>query len=298
MTAPALEYVVARRVLLDALDALGEQVRCVVLVGAQAVYLRAGDGGLAVTPHTTDADLALRPELLADSPELAASLSAAGFEPESADSVGIWVTQRDIGGKQRPVQVDLLVPEAVGGPGRRAARIPPHDARAARKVPGLEGGLFDHDPMDVTALDPADTRRHRIQVAGPAALLVAKAHKILERLADTKRLMTVAKDALDVVRILRGCGEADVAERMSRLLNLDPSGGAAYAATAARTAEAVEFLRKEFGVPAGRGCDLAVEAATGAMEAEELRASTVALARQLLGRLTRGGSPSGPDVTG
>lgn len=36
------EYVLARRVLLDALDALGPQIEAVVLVGAQAVYLHTG----------------------------------------------------------------------------------------------------------------------------------------------------------------------------------------------------------------------------------------------------------------
>ena len=37
-------YVAARRVLLDALDALASQRRAVVVAGAQAVYLRTGDG--------------------------------------------------------------------------------------------------------------------------------------------------------------------------------------------------------------------------------------------------------------
>lgn len=37
-------YVVARAVLLDALDALGEQRNAVVLVGAQAIYLDANGG--------------------------------------------------------------------------------------------------------------------------------------------------------------------------------------------------------------------------------------------------------------
>src|SRR6187401_2744009 len=38
---PAPEYVLARRVLLDALQALGSQRDAVVLVGAQAIYLEA-----------------------------------------------------------------------------------------------------------------------------------------------------------------------------------------------------------------------------------------------------------------
>ena len=54
-------YVVARRVLLDALDALGPHRDAVILVGAHAVYMRVGEGDLAVAPHTTDGDLAIDP---------------------------------------------------------------------------------------------------------------------------------------------------------------------------------------------------------------------------------------------
>jgi hypothetical protein len=43
-------YLIARRVLLDALDALGEHRDAIVLVGAQAVYLRVGDADLALAP--------------------------------------------------------------------------------------------------------------------------------------------------------------------------------------------------------------------------------------------------------
>jgi hypothetical protein len=39
-------YVIARRVLLDALDALGEHRNATILVGAQAVYLHTGDADL------------------------------------------------------------------------------------------------------------------------------------------------------------------------------------------------------------------------------------------------------------
>ena len=45
--APDPEYVLARKVLLDALQALGEQRSAIVLVGAQAIYLHTGDAELA-----------------------------------------------------------------------------------------------------------------------------------------------------------------------------------------------------------------------------------------------------------
>jgi len=48
------EYVVARRVLLDALEALGGHCDALILVGAQAVYLHTGAASFAVAEHTTD----------------------------------------------------------------------------------------------------------------------------------------------------------------------------------------------------------------------------------------------------
>ncbi len=54
----------ARRVLLDALEALAGQRQAIVLVGAQAIYLHTGEADLAVSPFTQDADLALNPATL------------------------------------------------------------------------------------------------------------------------------------------------------------------------------------------------------------------------------------------
>ena len=54
-------YVLARRVLLDALKALGPHREACVLAGAQAIYLRVGDADLAVAPFTTDGDLVIDP---------------------------------------------------------------------------------------------------------------------------------------------------------------------------------------------------------------------------------------------
>lgn len=99
--APDLLYVAARGVLLDGLEALGEQRRAVILVGAQAVYLRVGAADLATTPHTTDADVVLDPHELQPHPSLAEALGRAGFTPklgESGPVIGSWVAEREVHG--------------------------------------------------------------------------------------------------------------------------------------------------------------------------------------------------------
>ena len=52
-------YVAARRVLLDALEALEAQKQAVIVAGAQAVYLRTSEGGRGIATHTTDGDLVI-----------------------------------------------------------------------------------------------------------------------------------------------------------------------------------------------------------------------------------------------
>src|SRR5581483_10505451 len=188
--APDPLYVRARRVLLDALEALADHRRAVVLVGAQAIYLHTGEADLAVAAYTTDADIALDPSRLADEPALEALMRRARFSPAPEPGrIGTWLDPSGI-------PLDLLVPDAVGGGGRRGARLGAHGDRVARKGRGLEAALVDRVEMTVGALDEADPRRMAVAVAGPAALLVAKLHKIAERQGRPDRLDD--KDALDV----------------------------------------------------------------------------------------------------
>ncbi len=266
-------YVVARRVLLDALDALGSHRNAVILVGAQAIYLRVGEANLAVAPFTTDGDLALDPSLLAEVPPLEQVLTAAGFLPKAKDSVGIWITQRHTAANPRtPVQIDLLVPASVSpGTGRRAARLVGHDARSARIVKGLEGAVVDAEVMRIGALEESDGRAHDIRVAGPAALLVAKMHKIGEREGTLRQN---DKDALDVLRILRGTSTEELGERYRRLL-ADPRS-----ADAASTG--LDLLRGQFARRAGVGVEMAIRSAGPLASADDLAASSELLANDLL----------------
>lgn len=104
-------YVIARRVLLDALEALESHRDAAILVGAQAIYLHTGDVELAVAEYTTDADLALDPALLDKIPPLERGLQKAGFMPMGSRGVGFWKTiRRGSDARDVEVQVDVLVP--------------------------------------------------------------------------------------------------------------------------------------------------------------------------------------------
>jgi hypothetical protein len=96
--------------------------------------------------------------------------------------------------------VDAEARTALAGP--IAHRI----GRAALKAKGVEGAVVDFDPIEIVALEPADTRRIAANVAGPAALLIAKAHKLGERLETPHRLK--AKDAGDIYRLVEATATA------------------------------------------------------------------------------------------
>jgi hypothetical protein len=187
----------SRSAMLDALDALAGHRDAIIVIGAQAVYLRTGSAAVALAEATKDSDLAIDPRSLREDPRVEAAMRAAGFVPNPIHgNPGAWVNAMGI-------PVDLMVPEALAGPGgptARAARLPPHDRQAMRRARGLEAAIVDNSVERVRALDPADSRVYETRVAGPAALLVAKTHKIIERVGRPHRLND--KDAHDMYRIL------------------------------------------------------------------------------------------------
>ncbi len=131
-----------RAALLDAVEAVQPHLDAVVLVGAQAIYLHTSDADLAVAAYTTDADFTVSPTDLAEAPLLGDLLAGHGFTPR--EHPGGWLSPDGI-------YVDVMVPEALGGPGTRGARLGPHGKRAARRTKGLEGGLVDRNRHTVTA---------------------------------------------------------------------------------------------------------------------------------------------------
>ncbi|MBI4484989.1 MAG: hypothetical protein HY655_03165 [Acidobacteria bacterium] len=269
---PDPQYVVARGVLLDALEALGDQRDAVIVVGAQAIYLHTGAIDLAVPEFTIDADLTIDPALLQDSPELESAMRAAGFQ--RGTRVGAWITTRDVDGVNANVEVDLMVPEAVGGAGRRAARLTGHAKEVARKVRGLEAALVDKAETTITALDTDDQRTFSVAVAGPAALLIAKLHKIAERLSEREQRRLDDKDALDILRLVQAIDTSTLAAAIRKLLEADVAREVTQAA--------LQILRDHFTDPRAGGPQMAVRAAGALMPADEVALSCATLASDLV----------------
>jgi hypothetical protein len=291
-------YVAARRILLNALQALGEHRDAIVLVGAQAVYLQAGDADLEITvaAFTTDADLGIDPSRLGLNPQIVAAMTGAGFTlKEKSGNGGVepgtWLTLTDVDGTPTCVPVDLLVPEQLAtGRGSRDARLPEHGKNATRWTPGLEATIFDNTEMTIASLEPdLDPRQMSIRVAGPGALLIAKSHKIADRLADGERgrgNRVKAKDCGDVIRLMRSpATPAFVGARLAKL--------AEEPACSASVPQGVQRLADQFGRPNSPGVDLAVQSLAGALPEDQIRALSPAYIDELVAAYrTPASSPS------
>jgi hypothetical protein len=83
------EYVNARTVLLDALGALGDHRSSAILVGAQAIYIHAGEATFGMAPYTTDADIAINPRSLNKKPPIEQAMKNAGFR--HGEQPGVWL---------------------------------------------------------------------------------------------------------------------------------------------------------------------------------------------------------------
>jgi hypothetical protein len=260
--------IAARSALLDALEALEDQREALVLIGAQAIYLRTGAAAVALAEATKDSDLAVDPRNLSDSPLLDEAMKGAGFYRDLVNpQPGAWLST---GG----IPVDLMVPEALAGdPSRRGARIPPHSKDATRRTVGLEAALVDHGLMTIRALDPNDGRSIEMKVAGSAALLVAKLHKLGERRGTPNRLLD--KDAHDIYRVLVATDTEQLGATIRELQADKLAGGA--------TTRAIEYLRELFASgPDALGCVMAGRAEELVGDPAVVSASVAALANDLL----------------
>lgn len=279
-------YVAARRVLLDALTALAPQAQAVIVVGAQAIYLRTGGGdvAIAVAPFTTDGDLALDPGRLEDNPELEAVMSDAGFELLSQDGghiePGTWIARTTVDGTEFTVPVDLIVPDGVaGGRGRRGARLGVHGKRAARRAVGLEAALVDHSPMTISALEAGDDRSVAIDVAGVAALFVAKLHKLHDRVASESEDRRDDKDAGDVIRLMQTTSADEVGSTLASLCRHEIAGPVSKTA--------LTYIDELFGRRGRVGIQMAGRALRLGMPEDRVEALSVAYTAALLASVPR-----------
>jgi hypothetical protein len=260
--------VAARAALLDALEALREQRDALVLIGAQAIYLHTGAAAVALGEATKDSDLAVDPRALSDSPLLDEAMQQAGFHRNLTEpQPGSWLSPRGI-------PVDLMVPAALAGSGgRRGARIPPHSRQSTRRTPGLEAAVVDHAAMTITALDPEDRRSAVIEVAGPAALLVAKLHKLGERQERPERLLD--KDAHDIYRLLVATDTSTVSSTLTELRDDELAGGI--------TTVAIGYLEQLFASgPEALGSTMAGRAEELVGDPSVVSAAVAALASDLI----------------
>jgi len=143
-------------------------------------------------------------------------------------------------------------------------------------VKGLEGTMVDLNMLQLEALATTDPRGFQVRVAGPAALLVAKLHKIHERTGTARGS---DKDALDVLRLLRGTSTEDVAERYARLREDARSSLVAE--------EALDLLEPLFADRRGVGIEMILRGTAGLVDPDEITASCVALRGDLLAEVRR-----------
>lgn len=270
-------YVAAREVLLEALNGLGAQRDALVLAGAQAIYLHTGSADLAVAEFTTDSDIVIDPSVLKGEPRLAEAMGRAQFRP--GVQPGIWLRDRVVNGIPTAIPVDLLVPQAIAGPGNRAAQLGNHGNRTGRIVRGLEGTLVDCSLMSIGPLDKQDRRSFDIRVAGPSGLLVAKLHKLADRGSEPGLRRLEDKDALDVLRLLRSISTEALAAGL-RILREDAMAGDV-------TVEAIELLPRWFGSPGAAGTVMTVRATERLEDPATIAASCEVLCRDLIESLEK-----------
>jgi hypothetical protein len=259
----------SRTVLLDVLEALAAHSDAVVLVGAQAVYLHTGELDVALAEATKDSDVALDSRLLGEDPLVEDAMRTAGLSRVPAGQPGEWETADG-------VPVDLIVPKALDNrisESARAAHIDPHDRMAARSTKGIEAAVVSFIVKNVEALDGKDGRVLEAKVASPAALLVAKAHKIQERLSAKRHLDD--KDAHDAYRLFRAVETFVLADQFTELLTNELS--------AEVTGEAVEFIRELFAAgPDATGSKMAGRAEQGIGDPDFVAESVSILATELM----------------
>jgi hypothetical protein len=150
----------------------------------------------------------------------------------------------------------------------------------ARKVIGLEGSIIDHELIDVAALDDSDPRHFTVRVAGPAALMVAKVHKLRDRLAAGKADRIADKDAADVYRIMLSVPVTEFLLRLRPMLDDEMA--------APVCGDAVDLLAQLFGARGAQGVRMAIDALRLAVPPERVAGVCTGFVREVRATLAGG----------
>lgn len=206
-------------------------------------------------------------------------MSDAGFEllPQERGHFepGTWIARTTVDGTEFTVPVDLIVPDGVaGGRGRRGARLGVHGKRAARRAVGLEAALVDHSPMTISALEAGDDRSVVTNVAGVAALFVAKLHKLRDRVASESEDRRDDKDAGDVIRLMQATSVDEVGSTLASLCRHEIAGPVSKTALA--------YMDELFGRRGRVGIQMAGRALRLGMPEDRVEALSVAYTAALL----------------
>lgn len=135
--------------------------------------------------------------------------------------------------------------------------------------------------MTVAALDPADDRSIEVEVAGAAALFVAKGHKLHDRVTSSRADRLDDKDAADVVRLMQTISAGDVGATFVTLCEHPIAGTPSL--------DALTYMDELFGRPGRPGIEMASRALRVGMPEERIEALCVAYTARLLEVARAGG---------
>ncbi len=227
---PPLMAIAARQMCLYVATFLGDLMDDIVVVGGLVPYLIV-DQEHAAEPHvgTRDLDLGLALAVLDEEryKQIAERLRSRGFEQaRNAEGKPTRQTWRL---RDEDITIDFLIPPADAS--QKPGRLQNLEADfAAIITPGLPLAFQDVVRVEIVDVTPNKERdRGTVNVAGPAAFVVLKAHAL--------NLRGENKDAYDLVYVLRNFGDepvTDVAERFASI------------ATAPEAVAALDILDSKF----------------------------------------------------
>ncbi|MFV0461192.1 MAG: hypothetical protein ACK5MT_20765 [Actinomycetales bacterium] len=221
-----IEIVTSRRALIEVVAGLADQREALTVLGGHAVIeVTQGIPGLPRDDTTRDGDLGVIPQLLGDVPNLSARMTELGYEAARPERPGVWspISQRDRSIHDRD-SVDLIAPMSLArgdlttDRSIRAARVGAHGRHAVSATRGTELSVLDRQWRTLRSFDGGPIVD--AYVAGPSALVCAKAYKIHDRLDPTELRRNAdrlrPKDFADLYRLLLVITPEDAADAFAQ----------------------------------------------------------------------------------